>query len=119
MHGSPRSKHDNKLLWTKYNYKDLGILGEPYYDIDFNKFAYFTDTGRRWNGSNVSVRDKVNSKYNYNFKTTQQIIENIDKLPDYIMFTVHPQRWTNNPVLWTKEFVMQNMKNVVKRLIIK
>jgi len=78
MHGSPRSKYDNKLLWTKYNYKDLGIVGEPYYDIDFNKFAYFTDTGRRWNGSNVSVRDKVNSKYNYNFKTTQQIIENID-----------------------------------------
>ena len=32
------------------------------------------------------------------------------------MFTIHPQRWTNNHGLWTKELVMQNIKNVVKRL---
>lgn len=80
MHGSPRSKFDNKIVWEKYNYKDLGIIGEPYYDTDFNKFAYLTDTGRRWNGNKVSVRDKVTSKYKFDFKTTSQIIENIDVL---------------------------------------
>ena len=96
MHGSPRSKYDNKIIWEKYNYKDLGIIGEPYFDIDFNEFAYFTDTGRRWNGHKFSVRDKVNSKYNFDFKTTQQIIDNIDKLPPKIMFTIHPERWTNS-----------------------
>nr|MDA3861546.1 hypothetical protein [Melioribacteraceae bacterium] len=76
MHGSPRSKYDNKIIWGKYNYKDLGLIGEPYYDIDFNEFAYLTDTGRRWNGHKVSVRDKVDSKYNFDFKTTQDIIDN-------------------------------------------
>ena len=40
-------------------------------------------------------------------------------LPPLIMLTIHPQRWTNNPLLWTKELVMQNMKNVVKRVIAK
>jgi len=118
MHGSPRSKYDNKLIWQKYDYKELGIIGEPYYDIDFNEFAYFTDTGRRWNGHKVSVRDKVNSKYNFDFKTTQQIIENIDKLPDKVMFTIHPERWHSNPALWAKELIVQNLKNIVKRGLI-
>jgi hypothetical protein len=47
MHGSPRSKFDNKELWSKYNYRDLGIIGEPFFDIDFDDFFYLTDTGRR------------------------------------------------------------------------
>lgn len=118
MHGSPLSKYDNKIIWEKYNYRDLGIIGEPYFDIDFNEFAYFTDTGRRWNGNNVNVRDKVTSRYNFNFKSTKDIIDNIDKLPDKIMFTIHPQRWHGKPFLWIKELVMQNIKNVVKKAIV-
>ena len=86
MHGSPRSKYDNRIIWSKYNYKDLGIIAEPYFDIDFNEFAYFTDTGRRWNGNKFSIRDKVKSKYNFDFKSTQDIINDIDKLPNKVMF---------------------------------
>jgi len=115
MHGSPRAKYDNKIIWEKYNYKDLGIIGEPYFDIDFNEFAYFTDTGRRWNGQKVSIRDKVDSKYKFDFKTTQEIIDNIDQLPNKIMFTIHPERWHDKPLPWMKELVLQNVKNVVKR----
>ena len=115
MQGSPRSKYDNKIIWSKYNYKDLGIVGEPYFDIDFNEFAYFTDTGRRWNGHKFSIRDKVKSKYNFDFKTTQDIIDNIDKLPSKLMFTIHPERWTNQLIPWTKNLIIQNIKNVVKR----
>ena len=59
MHGSPMSKYDNRLLWTKYDYRDYGIIGEPYFDVDFSQIAYYTDTGRRWDGDSVSVRDKV------------------------------------------------------------
>ncbi len=59
MHGSPLSKYDNKLLWKYYNYRDFGIIGEPYFDVNFSKVLYLTDTGRRWNGEKVSVRDKV------------------------------------------------------------
>ncbi len=59
MHGSPLSKYDNRLLWTKYDYRDYGIIGEPYFNVDFSEVAYYTDTGRRWDGEAVSVRDKV------------------------------------------------------------
>ena len=47
MHGNPFSKWDNRELWGKYSYRDFGIIGEPYFDIDFNKVFYLTDTGRR------------------------------------------------------------------------
>ncbi len=59
MHGSPLSKWDNRDLWKRYNYRDFGIIAEPYFDIDFGEVLYLTDTGRRWDGDRVSVRDKV------------------------------------------------------------
>jgi len=126
MHGSPRSKFDNRDLWKKYDYRTLGIIGEPYYDIDFNEVFYLTDTGRRWDGWKVSVRDKVPQqedwvKQGLVFHSTNDIIKAIEenRLPKKVMFTFHPQRWHNDPILWIKEFMGQSMKNAVKRIIIK
>lgn len=126
MHGSPRAKYDNKAIWKKYDYKKLGLFGEPYYDMNFNEFFYLTDTGRKWDGWKTSVRDKVPQqeewiKQGLVFKTTQDIINaaHQGKLPPKIMFTFHPQRWTDNPFLWTKELVLQNVKNQVKRFLVK
>lgn len=117
MHGSPMSKYDSKDLWKTYSYRDFGILGEPYFDIDFGKVAYFTDTGRRWDGEKVSVRDKVDSTLSYRFHTTDEIIAALhrNELPDQMMFTFHPQRWNDNTWQWTKELISQNVKNLVKQ----
>ena len=62
MEGAPLSRFDNRDLWKKYNYRDYGIIGEPYFDLDFSKVLYLTDTGRRWDGGKVSIRDKVVSR---------------------------------------------------------
>jgi len=51
MHGSPLSKWDNRDLWETYDYRDYGIIAEPYFDVDFNEVLYLTDTGRRWDDS--------------------------------------------------------------------
>jgi len=117
MHGSPLSRYDNRELWEKYDYRDFGIIGEPYLDGDFNEMLYLTDTGRAWNTSRGNVRDKVQSKYNYNFKSTFDIIKALEKkeLPDKIMLNVHPQRWNDKFVPWAKELVWQNIKNVMKK----
>ena len=66
MHGCPLSKYDNRKLWDKYDYREEEIICEPYLDIDFNKVLYLTDTGRRWDSNEVSIRDKVNSTYKFN-----------------------------------------------------
>ena len=117
MHGSPLSKYDSKDLWKKYNYRDYKIIGEPYFDVNFNKVFYLTDTGRCWDGGKVSVRDKVNTSFIQSFHTTQQIINsaNYGQLPDQIMFTFHPQRWNDNLFIWTKELIIQNTKNRIKK----
>jgi hypothetical protein len=121
MHGDPFSKYDNRDLWKYYSYQDFGIIGEPYINLNFNKVFYLTDTGRRWDGKKVSVIDKVNSGFNYSFHKTNDIITaaRANQLPKQMMFTFHPQRWTDNRFLWTKEFFLQNIKNLVKRFIAK
>ena len=127
MHGAPTSKWDGKDLWKKYDYKALGIIGEPYFDTDFSDVFYLTDTGRCWDGYKVSVRDKI-PQYQDEWTakglvwhTTPELLKAVkeDKLPDHVMMTTHPQRWTNNRAAWWKELLLQSAKNIVKRIIIK
>lgn len=117
MHGSPMSKFDNRDIWKKYDYREFGIIGEPYFDIDFNEVLYLTDTGRHWNNSRGNVRDLVQSKYRFNFKSTFDVIHALRKneLPSKIMLNVHTQRWDDKFLSWSKELVLQNIKNVVKK----
>lgn len=117
MHGSPLSKYDSRDLWKARTYRDFGIIGEPYFDVDFSKVAYLTDTGRRWDGHRVSVRDKVSSPFQHSFRTTNDVISGLQnsQLPNQILFTFHPQRWNANSIDWTRELVFQRVKNVVKR----
>jgi hypothetical protein len=140
MHGSPISRWDNRLLWKYYNYHDFGIVGEPYFDIDNNEVLYLTDTGRRWDGNNYNIRDrefnnktrkefKNNTKnkvatsqfFSRSFHSTLELIKIAEKglLPDKIMMTFHPQRWTNRPLPWITELIWQNTKNIAKYFLIK
>ena len=119
MHGSPMSKFDSKDLWKKYDYKSFDIKGEPYFDVDFSNVFYLTDTGRKWDGDRVSVRDKVDSKFDISLHSTNQIISYTSqgRLPKRIMFTFHPQRWNDNYMMWIKELLFKSTKNLIKRMI--
>jgi hypothetical protein len=99
---------------------------------------YITDAGRRWDGDKVSVRDKASADFglriadcgigkkamqekarvaDLKLRKTYDIIEAVEKrlLPDKIMINTHPQRWTDRPVPWAVELILQNIKNLVKR----
>jgi hypothetical protein len=119
MHGSPLSKYDNKDLWTKNNFKDFGIIGEPYLDIDFKEVAYFTDTGRCWNGTEYSIRDFVQTSFDESYSNTDELINaiSLDRISKKVMFTFHPQRWNDNFCYWISELIMQNVKNRIKKII--
>ena len=126
MHGSPRSPYDSKDIWKEYDYTTLGIMGEPYLTTDFSKMLYLTDTGRRWDGYKVSVRDKIEgfqdewNEKGWSFHSTDNIIKALKehRLPDQLMITTHPQRWYDLGINWLKELAMQNAKNLVKALIV-
>lgn len=119
MHGSPLSRFDNREIWKKYDYRELGITGDAYLDIDFTQVAYFTDTGRRWNGEEVSIRDKVSGPFQFHLKTTEELIGAIPQFPGQVMITIHPQRWNDALLPWSGELLLQNAKNIIKRMVVK
>lgn len=127
MHGSPMSKWNSLDLWKHYDYHKLGIETEPYLDTDFSKVVYLTDTGRRWDGYQVSVRDKIPTyqeqwcQRGWCYRSTDDIIHAISHgtFPNDVMINTHPQRWTDNKLQWLKELAIQSVKNVVKRAVIK
>lgn len=134
MHGSPMSPYDNREIWKKYDYKKLGIVAEPYFDINFNELFYITDTGRRWDGHLYNVRDKATKEnpvtnpdfLKLRFHTTFELINAINKstdqqinsFPNQAMLNFHPQRWNDSPIPWMKELIWQNVKNQGKRLLL-
>lgn len=129
MHGAPTSRYDGRDLWKTKSYRDYGIIGEPYFDIDFNKVFYLTDTGRRWDGYRVSVRDKVKQQEQWiregrTFHATDDIIRCLTdgtferKIGDAVMVTTHPQRWTDDILPWMREYILQSLKNSVKRILL-
>ena len=136
MHGAPATRYDGRDLWRKtadgkpaYDYRNYGIIGEPYFDIDFSRMFYLTDTGRCWDGWKVSVRDKVAEQdkwveRGWTFHASDHIVSALQSRSSVfaeqfpVMLTTHPQRWTDNPLLWCHELLAQNLKNVVKRVLI-
>ena len=122
MHGSPRSPWDSRDIWKKYDYHTLGIEYEPYLDTDFSETFYLTDTGRRWDGWKVSVRDKIPGfqeqwcAQGLVFHSTDDVIAGLQqgRIPKRLMITIHPQRWNPFGAAWCKELVLQTGKNFIK-----
>ena len=129
-HGSPRSPWNSQSIWNQHDIHSLGIDYEPMLDTDFSKTLYLTDTGRRWDGYKVSVRDKVPqyqeqwTKEGLVFHSTNDIIQSINDTDHPIhkqklLINTHPQRWMPFGLAWLKEASLQNMKNIVKSIIVK
>lgn len=128
-HGSPRSPWNSQDIWNQYDYHTLGIEHESMIDTDFSTTLYLTDTGRQWDGYRVAVRDKVPqyqedwNKAGLAFHSTDDIIHAINNIQHPIhqkalLINTHPQRWMPFGAQWIKEAVLQNSKNIVKRIIV-
>lgn len=129
-HGSPKSKWNSQDIWNHYDIHTLSIDYEPMLDTDFSTTLYLTDTGRRWDGYRVSVRDKVPEwqeqweKDGLVFHSTNNIINAIDDTGHTIhnkslLVNTHPQRWMPFGTEWIKEAVVQQVKNIAKGLLVK
>ena len=128
MHGSPLSPYDSRDLWKHYDYHALGIDYEPYFDTDFSHTLYLTDTGRRWDGYHVSVRDKI-PQYQELWECQGLVFHNTDDIIAQLrnsdsplhrshydmLITTHPQRWNPFGIRYVKEYCFQSAKNRVKQ----
>lgn len=122
MEGSPLSRYNNGHIWNHIDYKDYGIQCEPYFDIDYKNVFYLTDTGRKWNGYNFNLRDKIpeaQKRWKISgliYHSTDEIISSVNssQFPGTALITFHPQRWSNNVFRWMIELIFQSTKNIFK-----
>lgn len=137
MHGNPLKPWSNRDLWEKYDFRDFGIVGEPYLSIDYNQVFYLTDTGRTWADLKIRVKDTIDnsgdksegksgSKSGANAKADRRAISSTDDVihliqsekVSQICLLVHPNRWCEDFGGWAKELLFQNVKNVGKAGIV-
>lgn len=128
-HGSPRSPWNSQDVWNRHDIHALGIEYEPLLDTDFSRTLYLTDTGRRWDGYRVSVRDKVPGwqerweNEGLVFHSTADIIHALNSLQHPVqgkalLINTHPQRWLPVGAAWVAEAVAQWGKNIAKRVLV-
>jgi hypothetical protein len=120
MHGSPLSSFDNLDLWKMFSYKSLGLLGEPYLDFDYSRVTYLTDTGRRWDGGGVSIRDRVpQASINFPCHSSFDLIAALrgGHFPRLVHMATHPERWHEDRLGWTVALASQGVKNMAKRAL--
>ncbi|MDO8725080.1 MAG: hypothetical protein Q7J35_03310 [Candidatus Methanoperedens sp.] len=111
----------SKDIWKQYNFADLGILGEAYLSIDYNKIAYFTDTNRIWNDPKYRMKDFAEGKSNINIviNCTDDLIKIIkNKSVNKIVITTHPSNWKSNLAQWVSWLVLQKIRNYGKKILI-
>ena len=141
------SRYDSRLIWKYYDYRELGIIAEPYFDFSLDDMLYLTDTGRKWDGSAVSIRDRAYIRdegyysdwikkpvtgsamaitkhgealrKRFSFRNTDDIVRTAmsHELPERMLITIHPQRWSKSFPEWMTELLIQNIKNPVKLLV--
>jgi hypothetical protein len=120
MHGRPGVPIDNRLLWKVYDYRSFGIIAEPYFNVDYNEVLYITDAGRTWFDPKANQRDKVDSKYEFVFHSTDEIIQAINskQLPSKMIINIHPEHWADNTIEWYKIKMVRSTRNLIKRIIL-
>lgn len=124
MHGNPLTKWDNRDLWSKYDIKTFGLMGEAY--LSFSDITYLSDTGRTWNPKH-KIKDWLPSERGH--EGQNDIVKSIgctDELigliingqPETIYLVVHPHRWAKSWIWWSLNFMQDLMINQLKSILV-
>jgi hypothetical protein len=116
MHGSPLSRWNNGDIWKTCSLTDFGILGEPYFSLDYSKFIYLADTGRTWLPGKSNLRDRVDSVPT-SIATTDELIDFLRNGDKSMLISAHPERWAFDMVSFILSVGYDRAANVAKRIL--
>jgi len=122
MHGNPLTKWRNIDVWNYYDFTKFGIIGEAYLSINYEDIAYFSDTGRTWDGGKYRIKDVVCSKVTgfFNIKSTDELIRLIRKEEvEKMCILSHPGQWTDDYWSWITIWLVRKTKNKIKSTILR
>lgn len=121
-HGNPLTRNDNKTIWRHISKDDYKLLGEAFLDLDFQQFAYFSDSGRTWENDEsqkMPGKDSVKTAFDdIKAKNTDDLISIIQrqKLPNICILS-HPERWCGNMISYTGRLILDYTFSTGKTLI--
>ncbi len=110
-HGNPLTRYDNKTIWNGLAFSDFGLLGEAFLSLDYERFAYFSDSGRTWLNSRSQKmlgKDSVRTAFEHlKVKSTDDLIATVKEgaLPN-ICILAHPERWTGGAVAFVGRYLL-------------
>jgi hypothetical protein len=121
MHGNPLTKWVNRDLWQKYDFRELGLIGEAY--LSLKDVYYLSDTGRIWDPSRkfkdfmpfALLKQDANER---NPVTTDDVMKLIaSKRFPRIYITIHPERWGHNIIIWSIDQTADTARNMGKAVL--
>lgn len=120
MHGNPLTKHDNRDIWKKCRLSDFDLIGEPYLSLDYDKFEYFSDSGRNWNVNRNKVKDTINvKKAGKEIRDSNDLIDIIKtSYPKNLCILTHPERWCKSFPDYVRRYVVDQTINVGKKVLV-
>lgn len=115
MHGRPFSAWDNRDLWKDYDYREFGLIGEPYLSIDYSQIVYLSDTGRSWSPNRFNRRDKVGCGLKRRVRSTAELMHILSaRESNTFLIQCHPERWANGFSQWLWSFSSDWIANYTK-----
>ncbi len=121
MHGNPLSKHDNRTIWKKCRLSDFGLLGEPYISLDYDRFAYFSDSGRTWDINKNKIKDTIERSHPSDCVHNSDELINLIKRGNLrdICILAHPERWPKTDRDYCCRYFVDLMYNLGKWILVK
>lgn len=118
MHGSPFSKESNLTIWEHANFRDYSVLDCLLSDR-WTGFAYFTDAGRTFGATSANLRDALaDADTVETVRSTAELVAFVQSRERHrMMISTHPERWSDNQVVWAKQWLRDLAANAVKRTL--
>ncbi|MCK4858191.1 MAG: hypothetical protein KAT58_09500 [candidate division Zixibacteria bacterium] len=117
MHGNPLTSYDNRDLWKKYDFHELGIKVAAYLSLDYTQIRYYTDTGRNWDEQRGNLYDQVDTPAAVRLTSTPKLIQFLRANKQDTCILTHPNRWSDNPLTWIGSAIYDHTGNAVKEII--
>ena len=122
MHGNPLSSWDNRDLWQHVGFDEVGLAGEAYLSMDFQRVLYYSDTGRTWREGVYNLKDVIPAHMKQVrdkpvLRTTDDLMVFLRSDTRNLCLLVHPNRWSCGPFDFLWSWTSDMAVNQAKRLI--
>lgn len=118
MHGSPLSRENNMTIWRHANFSDFNVI-DAILSFDYKDFVFFTDSGRTFGQSGANLRDYLGEAGSAPEVHSSDDLKAflVRRSRELIQINVHPERWNNSRVAWTRQLAWDKAANTAKRAL--